>query len=98
MRHYKIKRTVIRSTRDNLESIITEHFGNVSRDGEWYISSYGAMNLIKVKIDGNQLLVETETGNVSDDSTAMDTIRAYNRFLESATGYNAKERKKLSSK
>ena len=98
MREYPIKRTVLKSTRDNLEEIIKEHFGNAElRDG-WYISSYGAFKAIKVRLDGNRLLVETESSPDVDDRTAMDSIKVYNRFLEKATGYTAKERKKMLSK
>jgi len=33
-----------------------------------------------------------------DDKTATETIRAYNLFLEQATGFNSKERKKRANK
>jgi hypothetical protein len=39
-------------------------------------------------------MVETESDKDASPELASDTIRRYNAFLESATGFNSKERSK----
>ena len=84
---------------EKLESLMTEMFGNAKKDGEKLHSSFGALEKITVKIDGKKTLtVETKMNTNVDDKTATETIRAYNQFLERATGFNTKERKKRANK
>jgi hypothetical protein len=82
-----------------LETLMKDLFGNVKRDGQKLKSSFGAMENIAVWIDGKKsICVETKMNTNVDDKTAAETIRLYNQFLERATGFTAKERRKRASK
>lgn len=79
---------------DGLKAILGECFGEVRREGDRYLCSYGALESLAAWFDGKGLHVDTQMKNgVADDIAAM-TIKAYNTFLERATGYSAKERAK----
>ena len=56
------------------------------------------MKKIAAKFDGKKLWVETETDTSVTDDLVLDTVKVYNLFLKDATGYTAKERKKLANK
>lgn len=99
MREYPVKRAFRkRLENDGLKELMKEHFLDVRESDGLIHASYGAMHSIKAKYDGKKLWVETETDPKADDELALKTIREYNRFLEKATGYSAKERKKLANK
>ncbi len=99
MRDYPIKRKNKKALKEgNLRPIMEKYFENVKESGEYITASYGAMKMIKARFDGNALWVETETDPSAPDDMALDTVKVYNRFLEEATGYTAKERKKLLNK
>ncbi len=84
---------------EKLEALMTELFGNSKKSGEKLNSSFGALEKITVWLDGKKsLCVETKMNTSVDDKTATETIRAYNQFLERATGFNTKERKKRANK
>ena len=84
---------------DGLESLMKELFGNVKAKNEKLNSNFGALEKITVWIDGKKILyVDTKMNTDVDDKTATDTIRAYNQFLERATGLTSKERKKRANK
>jgi len=64
------------------------------KDGK-LIADFGALKKITAYTDDKKVFVETEMEK-TDNETSLKTIKAYNRFLELATGYTAKERiKKL---
>ena len=99
MRDYPVKRTVKKNLADNgLKKIMETYFEGVKDEGDTVVAHYGAMKSIKAKYDGKKLWVETDTDASASDELALDTVRVYNRFLEEATGYTAKERKKLANK
>ena len=76
-----------------------EIFGNVDKKEDRYVSSFGALKELRAWQGGkNVLCVETEMDPSVDDETAQRTIKAYNTFLERATGYTAKERGKRAQK
>ena len=81
---------------EQLKSLMEEVFGNVKViENDKYSSIYGAMSPITVWVIEKKLLcIEITTNKDVDDSTAMDSIKAKNVFLEAATGYNSKERLK----
>ena len=82
-----------------LRTHMKEVFGNVDQSGDRYVSSFGALKEIRVWQGGkNVLCVETDMDPSVDDETAQKTIKAYNVFLERATGYTAKERGKRAQK
>ncbi|NYT11765.1 MAG: hypothetical protein GKC03_04340 [Methanomassiliicoccales archaeon] len=97
---YDIKRGHFKNIEsDGLKDMLTEFFGGYQEDGDTLIANYGAMIEMRVKVlSKSSLVVETKTDtNVSDD-VAMDTIRKFNKFLESATGLNSKQRRDRLSK
>ncbi len=100
MRAYDIKRGHFSSLEgDGLQELMKKHFGNVRKEGEHWVSTYGAIRTLRVKLDGKtKLLAETEMNSNVDDKTAQETIKRYNQFLFEATGFTAKERKKRFSK
>ena len=84
---------------EKLEDLMKELFENAKKDGEKLHSSFGALEKIIVWLDGKKsICVETKMNTSVDDKTATETIRAYNQFLERATGFNTKERKKRANK
>jgi len=78
-----------------LENMMKEAFGNVKKDGDKLVSSYGVLSRIEVKQISNALLyVVTESGDAKDDAMILDTKRKLNIFVEKATGFDAKARMK----
>ncbi len=95
MRDYELKRGVGKSLEgDGLRRIATELFGDVGSDGTKVIVSYGALEKMVAWTDGKKLFVDTTMKAGVADSIATDTIKAFNAFLEKATGFTAKERSK----
>lgn len=95
MREYPIKRKH-HIDEEMIHSLMMEIFGNVKRDGNFFISSFGSLDLIKVKLDKGKLIVETKSNPKKEYYT--ETIAKYNSFIERATGYTAAERKKMITK
>ena len=84
---------------DGLKDIMSETFGDVKEDGGGLVASWGAMETLTVVVkDKKTLAVETKMRTDVDDDTATETIRKYNAFMEAATGFTAKERKKRADK
>ena len=82
---------------DGLKRKLEEAFGpGTTSDADGHlVVSYGALRSIRVKVlSKTELLVLTESDKGATPELAADTIRRYNAFLESATGFNAKERSK----
>ena len=95
MRPYELRRGwAKRIERGNLRTVAEEALGSADeRDGK-VIASFGACTRLTAWTDGKSLFVDTEmTPDVPDD-VARSTISAFNRFLEAATGYAAKDRAK----
>jgi len=95
MRAYELRRGWAKNVAgDSLRGIAAETFGSAeTRDGK-VVASFGAATRITAWTDGKSLFVDTEMNPKVDNETAGKTITAFNRFLEAATGYNAKERAK----
>ena len=84
---------------DKLMAHMKEAFGNVDRRDDRFVSSFGALKEIRAWQGGKNLLcVETDMDTSVDNEMAGKTIKAYNTFLERATGYTAKERGKRAQK
>ena len=100
MNEYDIKRGHFEKIEgDKLEMLMKDIFGTVNKEGDKLTSSFGAMENIAAWCNGKKALcVETRMNTKVDDKTASDTIRMYNQFLERATGFTAKERRKRASK
>lgn len=95
MREYPIKKKHEMDS-EKLELLMKEMFGNVRKEGEYYISSYGSLDYIKVKLSDKKFYAETKSNN--NREKYHDTISRYNDFIEKVTGYTAAERKKLLTK
>ena len=84
---------------EKLEALMVELFENAKKDGEKLRSTFGAIENITAWVDDKKTLcVDMKMNTKVDDKTATETIRAYNQFLERATGFNTKERKKRANK
>src|SRR3989449_3267903 len=95
MREYELNRGTGKSLEgDGLRKIAADVFGDVGTDGAKVIVSHGALEKMVVWTDGKKLFVDTTMKPGVPDSVATDTIKAYNAFLERATGLTAKERRK----
>lgn len=83
---------------DGLENMMKEIFGNVSKNGDVHVSTYGVLSKIEVEIaDKANLRVDTTNAddvNSRGDDEILDTKRKLNIFLEKATGFDVKARKK----
>ena len=103
MQEYDIKRGHFNTIEgEKLKQLIAELFGagNVEeQEDKKLTASYGALAPLTIWVkDKVTLCVETTMDTNVDDSVAMDTVRKYNRFLETATGFNAKQRKQRMTK
>ena len=82
-------------TPSGLRSKIEEVFGTSPNEvGDALVVSYLAIKEMKVRTDGKSLLIETVMEPKVPTEQQMATIKAYNRFLEVATGFTSKERAK----
>ncbi|MDR0198379.1 MAG: DUF5611 family protein [Methanomassiliicoccaceae archaeon] len=80
---------------DLLAKLMEGMFGNVRKDGDMLVSSFGVLKRIEVKqLSGVSLHVVTESGDSRDDAQILDTKRKLNAFVEKATGFDAKARMK----
>lgn len=77
-----------------LGKIMEEIFGNVRTEGDWFLTDYGAMQPLKVKIlSKKEMALEINTVKIPDEQV-IDTMRKRNQFLEEVTGFNSKQRLK----
>jgi hypothetical protein len=68
------------------------HFDDVTTSGPTVSGRWGAIERLDVRADGRDLAVELTMNPKVPEEVASETIARYNRFLEAATGYSAKER------
>ena len=93
MQKYRCKNEV---SENILESKMKDIFGNVTKSGNQFVSSYSESLSVIATVSGKkEISVETRTSPGSDQEKI---VKLYNQFLEEVTGYTAKERKKLMSK
>lgn len=79
---------------DNLFNKMKEVLGNCEKEGDWFVSRYGAMDPIKLRVASkSELEMEINTVKIPDEKV-LDTMRKRNEILEFATGFTAKERLK----
>ncbi|MDH3365381.1 MAG: DUF5611 family protein [Thermoplasmata archaeon] len=100
MSEYEVKRGHQENiSPEKLKAHMTEVFGKVDQRGDKYVSSFGALKELRAWQGGKNILcVETDMDPTVEDEVAQKTIKAYNAFLERATGFNAKERGKRAQK
>jgi hypothetical protein len=80
---------------EKLKTHMKEVFGNVvERDGR-FVSSFGALKeLVAWPCKKNAICIDTKMDTSVANEVARDTVKAYNKFLETATGFTSKERGK----
>jgi hypothetical protein len=79
---------------DGLKNIVIEAFGKAEKKDDMIVSSYGAMTSLETKMkDRSTVIVNTTTDPKAAVEVAAETIKKYNAFLESATGFTSKERR-----
>jgi len=61
------------------------------RDGD-VVATFGALARLATRPDGKELRVDVTMDPKVPLDIAAETVRRYNHFLETATGYTAKER------
>lgn len=86
---------------DLLEKMMADVFGNVEKEGDLLVSSYGVLDRIEVKVLAKDKLDITTThkaGCESDDEAILDSKRRLNDFAFKATGFDAKARMKRAQK
>jgi|SRR5688572_18652317 hypothetical protein len=95
MREYDLKRGSAKTLEgDGLQTITREAFPDVRVEGTKVTVSFGAIEKMVAWTDGKKLFVDTVMKTGVPDHVATETIKAFNAFLERATGYTAKERSK----
>ena len=88
---------------DLLPKMMEEIFGNVQCQDDTFVSSYGVMAKISVKIVSKDIM-DITVENIPDitskytgaalDEAILDSKRKLNLFAEKATGFDVKARKK----
>ena len=78
----------------NLRSLVESIFGSAQEAESKVVTSFGALAKLATWTDGKSLFVDTVMNREVAEDVARNTISAYNRFLEQATGYATKERAK----
>ena len=95
---YKLKRG-FSADLERIKGVLeTEFLSEVHKDAEKLTLSYGALKSIEVWIEGKKLAVVTQSESGVNDYIAMDTNKRFRNFLESATGYTAKQRLQMAKK
>ena len=96
MNSFEVKRGHGKSLESGgLKSLMEEEFGDIEEDGNLFSGSFKALKTIKVEFMSiTEIQVETETDPGARPEDTLAAHQAYNRFMESATSFNAKERVK----
>lgn len=99
---YDIKRGWFKNIEgDLLEQMMADVFGNVSKEGDLLVSSYGVLDRIEVKVlakDKLDIATVNKEGAATSDDAILDSKRRLNEFAEKATGFDAKARMKRAQK
>ncbi|MDD4750109.1 MAG: DUF5611 family protein [Methanosarcinaceae archaeon] len=99
MQEYKLKRG-FKPDPERIFAVFQECFpSEITRNGEHFETSYGAMAKVAVWIENKKLCVDTVSDTtITEDETILKTNRVFRNFLNEATGYSAKERVKQAKK
>ena len=99
---YDIKRGWFKNIEgDLLEQMMAQVFGNVKKEGDLLVSTYGVLDRIEVKIlakDKLDIATVNKEGAAASDEAILDSKRRLNEFAEKATGFDAKSRMKRAQK
>jgi hypothetical protein len=85
---------------DALGLMMGKTFGNIKKEGDVYVSSYGVLEEIRVTIlskDKLDITTKNRDGPMTDEEI-LDSKRKLNAFTEQATGFDAKARMKRAQK
>ena len=96
MRDYELRRGHWKNLEgDKLPKLMENLFGPVTREGAWFVCSFGALKSVKCQLLGKEhIRIDSETDRSADMGVAQQTMGVWNDFLEAATGYDAKQRAK----
>ncbi|MFP4608218.1 MAG: DUF5611 family protein [Candidatus Aenigmatarchaeota archaeon] len=85
---------------DKLEELMEDTFGEVKeKEDKLIVEDEGAISSLEVWTEGRTgLWVDLEMDTEVDNEAASKTVSKWNDFLEDATGFTAKERKKRAKK
>tara|TARA_B100001123_G_C15178993_1_gene974540 strand:- start:599 stop:1027 length:429 start_codon:yes stop_codon:yes gene_type:complete len=94
MQSFEVKRGHGKSLEDGgLKSLMEEEFGEITEDGNNLTASFKALKAINVELVSiTEILVGTEMDPSASLEDATEAHQAYNRFMEAATNFNAKQR------
>lgn len=100
MQEYEVKRQNKGTlTTEKLKELLQTEFGDVDQQGEHLIAKFGALEKFECWIgEKKKICIITESRSGVDNEVAAETIARYNRFLQNATGYSSKERRKKAMK
>ncbi len=76
----------------SLRGLVASIFGSADDADGKVVASFGAIERLTTWTDGKVLYVDTVMNPRVDEATAVETRRAWNAFLEQATGLTSKER------
>jgi hypothetical protein len=93
--NYSVRPTVrAQLTLDRIAETCQAEFGIAERSPQAVTSRYGAIDSLVARPGKGELVVELQMNPKVPNDVAAETVRRYNRFLETLTGYTAKERAK----
>ena len=95
MQSFEIKRGHGKSLEDGgLKGMMEDEFGEVEiPENSIFIASFEALKSIRVEYMSNtEIRVETETDIEATPESSLEAHQAYNRFMQTVTGFNAKQR------
>ena len=76
-----------------LKSLMEEEFGEIGEEGNLFSASFKALKKIEVEfVSITEIRVKTETDIEASPEDSLEAHQAYNRFMEAATSFNAKQR------
>ena len=85
-------------TLERIAAVCESEFGKAERTADAVTTQYGAIDCLTARPTRGELLIDLKMNPRVANEVAAETVRRYNRFLETLTGYTAKERAKKAQK
>ncbi len=94
MRSYEVKRGHGKTLeKGGLRKRLAEVFDGVSDKGDWHVASYGALQQVTVRmVSKSEIELDSQLDTTASLEVATDTHKRFNEFLETVTGFTAKQR------
>ena len=94
MQSFEVKRGHGKSLENGgLKSLMEEQFGEIGEEENLFSASFKALKKIEVEfVSITEIRVKTETDIEASPEDSLEAHQAYNRFMEAATSFNAKQR------